>query len=248
VSSHALSDSAKHLANKWLQGCVSGNAGHEICKKSLVPHTAFPLRVIDVGTAQSPYLKLYLPKKEETGRYVALSHCWGGQTPTITTNENLKKHLVGIPTPLPQTFEDAVLVTRALGIQHLWIDSLCILQDSSEDWAIHAPQMATIYGNSYITLAADAAKDSTTGFLNGAHRGRYAAKAIPFSCGGHEGTVWIRERGALCHQLPYHDWNSPKDSLRPLETVAGEAIRARCEVARRPQSALSTRAWVRQAH
>ncbi|KAH7079269.1 heterokaryon incompatibility protein-domain-containing protein [Paraphoma chrysanthemicola] len=246
VSSHASSDAAQQLANMWLQNCVSGGVGHEKCRKYFDPNTLLPPRVIDVGTVQSTHIRLYIPKETERGRYVALSHCWGGQNPIMTIRGNIEEHLVSIPAPLPQTFLDAVLVTRALGIRYLWIDSLCILQDSSEDWAIHAPQMATIYGNSYVTLAADAAEDSTTGFLKGLHRNRYASKPVPFSYNGCEGRVWIRERGALCHQLPYHDWNSPRDVLRTLDSVADEAVHPRCEAARRPQSTLSTRAWAFQ--
>jgi hypothetical protein len=55
---------------------------------------------------------------------------------------------------------DAVLVTKAMGVRYLWIDSLCIIQDK-EDWALHAPQMATVYGNAYLTISADAAENST---------------------------------------------------------------------------------------
>jgi hypothetical protein len=55
---------------------------------------------------------------------------------------------------------DAILVTKAMGVRYLWIDSLCIIQDK-EDWTIHAPQMATVYGNAYLTISADAAANST---------------------------------------------------------------------------------------
>ncbi|KAK1502880.1 hypothetical protein CTAM01_04869 [Colletotrichum tamarilloi] len=37
-------------------------------------------------------------------------------------------------TSLSKTFQDAVLVTRRLGIKYIWIDSLCIIQDSKLDW------------------------------------------------------------------------------------------------------------------
>ncbi|KAF5689582.1 heterokaryon incompatibility protein [Fusarium circinatum] len=36
---------------------------------------------------------------------------------------------------LPKTFRDAVLVSRYLGIPYLWIDSICIIQGDTEDWA-----------------------------------------------------------------------------------------------------------------
>jgi hypothetical protein len=71
----------------------------------------------------------------------------------------------GIPIrSLPKTFLDAVMVTNALSFWYLWIDSLCILQDSEEDWEEQSAQMAAIYSNSYLILAALHAANSSVGF------------------------------------------------------------------------------------
>lgn len=51
------------------------------------------------------------------------------------------------------TFKEAVRVTLALGHHFLWIDSLCIVQDSTEDWKYEAGRMATVYGNATCNLA-----------------------------------------------------------------------------------------------
>jgi hypothetical protein len=64
---------------------------------------------------------------------------------------------------LPKTFQDAVVFTRHLNIRYLWIDSLCILQDSREDWEEQASKMATIYESAILTLCAAAAKDGSVG-------------------------------------------------------------------------------------
>jgi hypothetical protein len=66
---------------------------------------------------------------------------------------------------MPMTFKDAIMVTRNLGIRYLWIDSLCILQDSEADWAIEASRMADIYRYSTLTIAASSSMDCTKGFL-----------------------------------------------------------------------------------
>lgn len=67
---------------------------------------------------------------------------------------------------MPLNFRDAVAMTRSLGFQYLWIDSLCILQDSREDWAREAVQMASIYKCARITLAATSARTCQDGFLD----------------------------------------------------------------------------------
>lgn len=55
---------------------------------------------------------------------------------------------------LSKTFRDAVQVCMEFGIEYLWIDSLCIIQDDRLDWQTQAPTMGSIYANSYLTIAA----------------------------------------------------------------------------------------------
>lgn len=64
---------------------------------------------------------------------------------------------------MPQTFRDAVRITRRLGLKYLWIDSLCICQDDPEDWAREAGRMADVYSNAYVVIAANRSADSTGG-------------------------------------------------------------------------------------
>jgi Heterokaryon incompatibility protein (HET) len=93
--------------------------------------------------------------------YIALSHCWGtptgpgGTIPLKTTLNNLESHQKGILLrELPKTFRDAVDIARHLGQDYLWIDSLAIIQDSTEDWQSESAQMASIYENALLTIAA----------------------------------------------------------------------------------------------
>ncbi|KAH7085583.1 heterokaryon incompatibility protein-domain-containing protein, partial [Paraphoma chrysanthemicola] len=74
--------------------------------------------------------------------------------------------IAGIPlVELPKTFRDAVEITRAIGLRYLWVDSLCIVQDSKTDWATHVEAMASIYETAHITLAAGASGDDDGGFF-----------------------------------------------------------------------------------
>jgi hypothetical protein len=76
---------------------------------------------------------------------------------------------------LPQTIQDAIEVTYKLGLSHLWVDSLCILQpDSStgeedqdciEDLREEIPRMTDIYRGAYVTISAACARDCKEGFL-----------------------------------------------------------------------------------
>ncbi|KAM3089373.1 hypothetical protein ACMFMG_000976 [Clarireedia jacksonii] len=67
---------------------------------------------------------------------------------------------------LPKTFQDAVIATRALGLRYLWIDSLCILQDSKQDWEEQCSMIVRVYKDSAVTIAGPQASDCHSGFLN----------------------------------------------------------------------------------
>lgn len=66
---------------------------------------------------------------------------------------------------LPVLFKHAILLTRALGIRYLWIDALCILQDNQQDWERESMNMANVYSNSYLTIAATGSPNSHTGLF-----------------------------------------------------------------------------------
>ncbi|KAH7126618.1 heterokaryon incompatibility protein-domain-containing protein [Dendryphion nanum] len=93
--------------------------------------------------------------------YVVLSHCWGNIDPKCkTTNANVTNYLDGISLQtLPPTFSDAIMITHALGVRYLWIDSLCIIQDNREDWKKEAVKMSDIFRDAYLTISATGSSD-----------------------------------------------------------------------------------------
>ncbi|KAI2777788.1 HET-domain-containing protein [Daldinia loculata] len=154
--------SEKYLSQmkSWVTHC---NDKHDICRSRLNDY--LPTRVLDVSRNQD-YAFIYEPAKTDKGPYIALSHCWGGAVPSMTTTETLGKNKDGISIEsLPRTFQDAIYVTRQLQCRYLWIDSLCIIQDSLDDWINEASHMADVYGSSYVTIAATASADSNGGLF-----------------------------------------------------------------------------------
>lgn len=90
------------------------------------------------------------------GVYVCLSHRWGSITSSqMTKTATLAAREHGIQlSSLPLTFQDAIKITRSVGLQYIWIDSLCILQDSKADWVEESVKMGTYYSSSWLTIAA----------------------------------------------------------------------------------------------
>lgn len=114
-------------------------------------------------------------------QYATLSHCWGsGPYLCNTTQANLswRKDKIEMST-LNRTFQDAITVTKALGVGYLWIDSLCIIQDSPDDWESQSAMMSFVYNNAFINISATSANNGNEGFL----RERIPGVELPLSPG-----------------------------------------------------------------
>ncbi|KAF5556870.1 hypothetical protein FMEXI_923 [Fusarium mexicanum] len=152
-------DQNLQLALKWIKGC---NRSHPICKEFQPQQPNWrPTRLIHIGSkAQQP--RLVIPSKAVP--YIALSYCWGTENTVTLTEATLIPFQNEIPlATLPTTIRDAIATTRDLGYEYLWVDALCIIQDSKPDWIKESSQMGSIYGSAALTLAAAGApsvKDS----------------------------------------------------------------------------------------
>lgn len=142
---------------EWLRECVEK---HD-CQGS----TTLPSRVLDVSQSSEGGIHLYVTD-QEIEPYAALSHCWGGEVPMKTTRLNYEAQQNHIAVDdLPQNFQDAIEVTRKLGLRYLWIDALCIIQDDLSDWEVESREMSSIYGDAHLVIGADGAKGAEEGFL-----------------------------------------------------------------------------------
>lgn len=87
--------------------------------------------------------------------YLTLSHRWGGQSGVKLTTQNLDDIGQEIPfQDLSRTFRHAMTAALRLGWEYLWIDALCVIQDSSNDWEREAALMSEVYKHSSCNLAA----------------------------------------------------------------------------------------------
>ena len=137
---------------------------HSQC--NLFTDEVFPSRLIDIGalietdTEETSHRLIYLIETKENkspagSRYVCLSRRWGSPGHTFTTKvQTLEARKSGIAlSDLSQVFRDTIYVLRKFDIRYVWIDSLCIVQDSKHDWESEAAKMAEIYSRAYFTLA-----------------------------------------------------------------------------------------------
>ena len=127
-----------------------------------------PSRLIEItGAEANPFLRIIeVASHPCDGEYITLSHCWGTAEFMTLREDRIDSMKEGIVwSNLPKTFQDAVIVAMWLKIKYLWIDSLCIVQDSREDWEREARSMKHVYKNSLLTIAATKAVDATGGLF-----------------------------------------------------------------------------------
>lgn len=138
------------LFQNWIRTC---REGHPNCKNS--GDTATPKRLLRVERSKNWELSLD-EDIQQNPSYVTLSHRWNVSLADSikTTRDNIAERRSKISWEiLPKTIQDAITVTRWLGVSHLWIDSLCIIQDDSQDRNEQIARMGDIYAGSLVTLA-----------------------------------------------------------------------------------------------
>lgn len=202
-----MSDKCRRMVLGWIEDCIST---HAVCGSS--DFLQAPGRLIEVGESDTYCPRLVSPSDSAIPNYAALSHCWGGSNPISTVSTNVESRYHGISlSKIPRTFEDAMKVTRWLGLRYLWIDSFCIVQNDKLEWETEAAKMADFYSGAQVVIAAAQAKDSYAGLLNPRESARLISLKLP-----HGPSVDISMRTRIGHDT-YSANQIPSDLfLAPL--------------------------------
>jgi hypothetical protein len=142
--------SAASLAkiSSWLQNWQE----HYGCKT--IPKAMF-MRVIYVTGTLGDAIGLRLCLTENLGPVynACLSYCWGGEQDLKCTTANIAAYQEVIPfDEQPATIRDTARVCIGMGLQYLWIDALCIVQDDPHDKRVEIAKMPSIYDGATVTV------------------------------------------------------------------------------------------------
>lgn len=123
LPSSSDSEEVWSLVQDWMHTC---RTKHKECN-IVPPATWSPTRLLDVHSS-SGRVKVCegdgIPCQPD---YATLSHCWGEGGHLTLNKQTAARIKSGLrDDELDPTFRDAVKITRKLGSQYLWIDSLCI--------------------------------------------------------------------------------------------------------------------------
>ncbi len=151
---------------EWLDQCNR----HPDCIEACMD-MSLPSRVIEVASADSSGIPRLRSTRGLEGSYVALSYCWGSNQTYVLTSKNVEVLMEGLDVSfLSQSVKDAIEVTGNLGFKYLWVDALCIMQDTTEkaaqvDMENELAMMNRVYKNAAMTIVAACVPSATDGFL-----------------------------------------------------------------------------------
>lgn len=156
----------------WITHCTRNHhhcqQTQDLSAKAAGKKFFLPSRLLDVGCVNgNPHIRVRNTSDFKAGTvYVTLSHCWGRNPVISLLDSNITEFQRSIPLQsLSKTFRDAVEVTRGLGYQYLWIDSLCIIRKSSDDWHRESASIGDIYSNAILNIAATTSVDGNGGLF-----------------------------------------------------------------------------------
>ena len=149
-----------------------------------------PCRLIDVGGIPESRARLVQVDESTRERYAVLSYGWDLPTfelPAMTTGLASDSEI--ILEQLPKLFQDAIQVTHDLGLRYIWIDNLCTPQDTSRVWDKDSTNVASIYANAHVTLAASGAKSNLDGLFIPRQSRSYVS--VPYTVGETRGSMLL---------------------------------------------------------
>ncbi|KAK3897968.1 heterokaryon incompatibility protein-domain-containing protein [Staphylotrichum tortipilum] len=148
------SDESLNTAKGWLDVCSKRHACFPRIPQPL-PSRLLEFSLVPNQTQLSARLYQTAESAQPTGNYAALSYCWGQSTSLKTTTSNIDEHVNGIEwAKLPLLVQDVAKVVMHLGLNYLWVDALCIIQDSQQDKEKEIAKMAGVYSNAFVTISA----------------------------------------------------------------------------------------------
>jgi hypothetical protein len=220
------SHAAVTLSKYWLATCPRT---HKTCQGN--DGTYIPTRLVEI---LSEGMIRLVERTSSSKVYAALSHRWSQDEASKTTSFNFPARLSSFrANELSPTLSDSIRSVHDLGYQYVWIDMLCIIQDSKSDWLREAAEMRHVYSNAVITIAAECVSGKAVG--EGMFSSRNLSTLRPFPL----------------HQLENYTDEKLESIFRTGDATEDKRLcifpdTGNEQYANRPKGVLDTRGWILQ--
>lgn len=166
-----------------------------------------PTRLIDIGDSASAAAPRLVGKEEVASfdcAYVALSYYSTEMDFTSLNTSNIELFRTDLPLmDLPILFHYAIVATKMLGYRYLWVDVLCVIQDSQHDMLSEMPTIGLVYQHCALNIAATSAEDVHQHLALGCSAGPIPPCEIAFSDGDLKKPCFFRYNA-----VPENIWRS----------------------------------------
>ncbi|KAL8811754.1 MAG: hypothetical protein Q9200_001553 [Gallowayella weberi] len=169
IQTHASLPTAFEILKQWLRDCKTN---HSHCAGAAPAISNLPTRLIDVGQQDGEPPHLCRNDHSQRIAYTILSHCNSRPRREFSTclelqtgNLNSLQERIQFDS-FSKDFQDAIIITRALGLKYLWAERLCVLQDSTHDREKEGYRKSQYYAGSEICIAATASPHAEHGILH----------------------------------------------------------------------------------
>lgn len=238
-----LSPSIGDMMARWIrESRAAPNNGQNVRGKHL------PLmRLIDVN-------RLCVVPAPRDADYVALSYVWGTGKQAKLTQDNIESLMQngGLESQgiqLPRTISESMALCQRLGYRYLWVDALCIVQDSSQDKLFQLNSMRDVYKNASLTFVAAAGSSADSGLGLGGRECSASVETTTTECDDIEASLkgimddsawearaWTFQEKALSRRLLIFTTEGPfyNDGDRIYSERGFQTIRAETAVLERP--------------
>ncbi|KAF2258458.1 hypothetical protein CC78DRAFT_587149 [Lojkania enalia] len=157
---HGVNDKRKResfkQAQTWLDEC---SQSHSACRQQTDDAKTLPTRLLKVQPSDNAGLQVKIISSADMGSeqidYAVISHMWSSSD-LILTDELLQDTAGVLPRDiLSRPIANAISTASCIGYRYIWLDSLCILQDSEEEKQRECAAMASVYRNASLTIVVD---------------------------------------------------------------------------------------------
>ncbi|KAI1760248.1 heterokaryon incompatibility protein-domain-containing protein [Hypoxylon sp. FL1150] len=155
ISDNPMSGASIAQISRWLRICIYSHAACWTRREMTTRVEARPpTRLIDLHDQHTNMWNIIVTASPSRNYiYVALSHRWTSAVPKLT-RKNFSLFEAGQPdNVLPLDYQHVISLCRTLSIRYVWVDSLCIIQDSPEDFQHEAATMADVYSGALLTIS-----------------------------------------------------------------------------------------------
>ncbi|OAG01189.1 uncharacterized protein CC84DRAFT_278192 [Paraphaeosphaeria sporulosa] len=151
-------DTVRH-AKRWLEECSHDHADCRHDVQGILANKTLPTRLIDMLPEGNVGLSVRIVNgadldDRQSPDYAALSYVWADDELKLSTarldamQRNLPREA------LPKAINEAITKAQDIGLRYLWVDNLCVLQDSQGDKQRESRAMADVYRNAALTIVA----------------------------------------------------------------------------------------------